>query len=239
MLSRSASRARRFPKTLPAFSQRSLLPSFSEHLLLVDSDICIILAAADAFEDVASLLGFNIPAIRRLLPLPRQLRVSKAFRENIPEDIRSIAERHCATIEPLREMPSDSSLLQRLAPYDGIDPGEAQLLAVLAERPSSLLASGDKRFMKTLCAVEDLRDLRDAIAGRVVCLETVVLMCLDKWGISETARRFGPLRFNSTLKVIFNDGPDTSEEHCREGLRSYLKELQGSLGEGLLYSSAH
>src|SRR5687767_1731970 len=146
MLSRSVSRARRFLKTLPDSSQQSLLPSFSKRLLLVDSDVFIILAAADALEEVASLLGFDLTAIRRLLPLPRQLKVSKSFRENIPEDIRSIAERYCTRIEPLRELANDSSYLQRLAPYDGIDPGEAQLLAVLAERPSSLLASGDKRF---------------------------------------------------------------------------------------------
>ncbi len=69
-----------------------------ERLMLVDSDIFIILAAAGVLETAASLLEFEPEDIRRLPALENQLTRGRAFRKNYPRHIRQAALRACSCI---------------------------------------------------------------------------------------------------------------------------------------------
>ena len=73
---------------------------------------------------------------------------------------------------------------------DQIDEGEALLFAKLAEGSASLLATGDQRSLIALGNAEGLDGFRDQIRGRVVCLESALLLLVQSLVRNRWAKRF-------------------------------------------------
>jgi len=206
-----------------------------ERLMLVDSDIFIILAAAGVLETAASLLEFEPEDIRRLPALENQLTRGRAFRKNYPRQIRQAALRACSCIRPIEQRPSDPRTLDQLAAVSDIDLGEALLYALAAERPAYILASGDKRAMRALARDTRLKNIRDALAGRLLCLEAAVAMLVRRGDITALAKAFAPLcSVNAVLRVAFSRGAATTTKQCLQALRTYLEELESEVGSDLL-----
>jgi len=206
-----------------------------ERLLLVDSDIFIILSSAGVLERTAELLGFESEDIRRLPALENQLTRGTKFKKMYPQEIRNAALSCCQGIAPLTERPSDVRILDQLASVSDIHVGEAVMYALMVERPSYLLASGDKRAMQALAANADLRNVRDALAGRILCLEAAVRMLVRRDGVAQVANAFTPLRsVNTTLSIVFSRGAATTKQNCLRALESYLTDLKNAVGDDFL-----
>ena len=204
-------------------------------LLLVDSDVFILLSAAGLLGELASALGIALDDVRRLDPLPHQLRRGKRFTEKYPEDVRSRVLRDCARILPLMDRPENDDILQTLADTTAIDAGEALLLALAAERPVYLLATGDKAALRALGQSPALAPLRRALAGRVLCLETALMVLAGRMPVRNLARAFTPLRdLNTTIRIIFTAGEATDPKHFQDALDSYLRELETYVGKDFL-----
>jgi hypothetical protein len=75
--------------------------------------------------------------------------------------------------------------LEKLAPIAAIDPGEAQIFAAAAENRLTIM-SGDKRALR---ALKEVRCLAEALAGRVVVLEAILVALCDDLGLDEVRRR--------------------------------------------------
>ena len=78
-----------------------------------------------------------------------------------------------------------SSWLEQLAPIPAIDPGEAILFAVAADLGLPVI-SGDVRSLR---ALKSLSRFPEALAGRVVVLEAVLLALCAKLGTAAVRAR--------------------------------------------------
>ncbi len=207
----------------------------NERILLVDSDMFVILAGAGVLETVANLLGFQLADLRRLDPLPHQLKKSRKFQEKYFKPVRDKALAWCDKVKSITERPENDDALQRLAAADRIDEGEALLFGLMAEQELYLLASGDKVAMRALAKGTGLEDIRRAVSGKIICLESVVKLLIEKVGTSRTATAFAPLRdSNGTLRVLFSQGEQTTQEDCLAGIASYLNALIKDVGSDFL-----
>ncbi|NQT20744.1 MAG: hypothetical protein HQ592_13635 [Planctomycetes bacterium] len=205
-------------------------------LLLIDSDIFILLAASGVLERVASLLGFELKNVRRLHPLKRQLTRGGRFLKRYSQEIREAVLDYCDKITPLTDRPDDPEVVPKLVSVDDIDYGEALLYGLVAEQPSFLLASGDKRAMIALAKAPELCDVSKAVSGRIICFETVLQMLIEKDGVGNTAKAFGPLRAcNKTLQVIFSPGAVMTKQSRLKSVDSFLDDLVKSVGDGFLF----
>ncbi len=195
----------------------------------------VLLAGAGLLETVANLLGFQLAELRRLDPLPHQLRKSHKFQEKYSKPVRDKALAWCDKVKSITERPENDDALQRLAAADRIDEGEALLFGLMAEQELYLLASGDKVAMRALAQGANLKDVRQAVSGRIICLEAVVGLLVKSVGTSKTATAFAPLRDgNGTLRALFSQGEQTPQEACLAGIASYLNDLIKDVGRGFL-----
>lgn len=200
-----------------------------ERILLVDSDVFILFAAAGVLERVAELLGFRLRDVRRLPALPQQLQRSRAFRQRYPEHARLAGSDWCGRIAPLKHRPALDAVAKKLMMLNDIDSGEAEMLSHVAESPFYYLASGDKRSMIALATAPELADIRAAVAGRIICLEAVLALLIRADGPEPVTAAFTPLRTcHKSLTIFF------SETDCLDAVQDYLDNLVKQTGEGFL-----
>jgi hypothetical protein len=212
----------------------------AERLLYVDTDLFILLAAAGLLDRAARLLGFEMADVRRLDPLSHQLKRSGGLSRKYDENSRRAALEACDRVAAITERPDDDRLLDRLASIDDIDDGEALMLALAAENGASYLASGDKRAMIALVTRVEVRDVRDRVAGRIVCLEALVKLLVNADGVTPIATAFAPVcPSNRTLSIFFAAGAATTPENCLPLIESYVRDLERQLGIDFLYRTLH
>ena len=114
---------------------------------------------------------------------------------------------------PVAIQPSDA-WLDRLTPYGAIDPGEAQIFAAAAEA-GLIVVSGDKRALRVL---KDIAGFPDALSGRIVVFEAILLALCDHLGPEEVRQRIHALvALDTMVQVSFStENPDP-----RDTLQSY------------------
>jgi hypothetical protein len=206
-------------------------------LLLIDTDVFVLLAAAGLIDRVAELLGFESSQVRRLYPVENQLTRGRSFKTRYPEAVRQTALTKAKSVTPLTDRPTNDAMLQKLAVSD-IDEGETLMYALMAENPSWLLTTGDRRSLVALATNPDLKDVCSALAGRLICIETVLRLLVVTDGVEKVAAAFAPVRdTNQKLRVIFSEANATNLDSCLEGIDSYLAALRREIGEHLLYGS--
>jgi hypothetical protein len=183
--------------------------------LLLDTDAFCKLAASNLLHDAAQALGAVLNDCGRLPALPHMLR-----RGSLP---RRYGENGCAAMLqiavtiPSVPQPSDD-WLDPLAQVLAIDPGEALIFAVAAES-GAMIVSSDKR---ALGALKDLEAYREALAGRIVVLEALLLELCRKLGADVVRQRVRPLvELDRVVRICFS-----AESDPEEGLRSYCRDLQ-------------
>lgn len=75
-----------------------------------------------------------------------------------------------------------SQLLQSCHLVEGIDPGDAIWLSVGASDPNSTVFTGDKRALRAVARDGACKQIVAQLAGRVVCLEQLVMDLFDEVG---------------------------------------------------------
>jgi hypothetical protein len=206
----------------------------SERILLIDSDIFVLLSAAGLLDDLVDCLGFELSDVRRLDALPHQLQRGRSFRR-YDEAARSEALTRCHEVRPIEDRPTSSEHWAKLISVDDIDEGEAFLFVKLAEASTSLLTTGDQRSLIALGKAEGLHSFRDQIRGRVVCLESALLLLVQNVGAQSVGEALQRLRsINTKIDVLFGYKNEFVEEEIVRQLRSYLKDLREKLGDDYL-----
>lgn len=208
----------------------------SERRLLIDNDAFVLLAGAGYLQQSVETLGFDYADARRLASLEPMLRKpAKAFAKH-PAEIRLRAMEECRRVAVVAEVPSTDMAVQ-LGDVTGLDAGEALLFGVAASRSLHFLASNDKRAMREVATHPGLALIRAAVAGRVVCIETIVKLLIDQEGASEVAKRFGLLGdLDKRLGVIFSPAALGHPEQCLEAVESFLNGLQQTFGADFLFN---
>lgn len=204
--------------------------------LVIDSDVFILLAGSDLLMPALSLLGIQPADAQRLPALEYQLQRSSRWARVYPEGVRRMALAACRRIPPLTERPTSDAALQQLIAVEAIDEGEALVFALMIEQHGLYLASGDKRAMRALATAPHLRQVRDGIAGRVLCLESLLRLLVERQGLEAIADALPPVRDQyQTLRVAFSAGVATTKMSFDAAITGYLTDLIRDTGPGFLY----
>ncbi len=184
--------------------------------LLIDSDAFCKLVVSDLLREAAQALGAELEECRRLPALPHMLRrggLRRRYGGEASDAMLRVAERLPSITEP-----SSSIWLDPLVPVQAIDPGEALIFAAAAES-GAMIVSGDKRALE---ALKELEDHREALEGKIVALEAVLLELCRSLGSDLVRKRIQPLvDLDTGVRACFSS-EDTDPE---EGLSSYLNDL--------------
>jgi len=207
----------------------------SDRLLLIDTDMLVVLGGSGTLADVLSSLEFEPKQCRRLAVATEQLRRGRVFKDTYAATVLQAALRTAHAITPLTERPANPAIFDTLAAVSDIDLGEAELFALLAEYDGYYLATGDKRAIVALATRRETTDLRQLVAGRIICLESVLKLLVDQNGANATAQAFRTLRTHRTIGVLLSDPQARSDEICMQGIDSYLNDLIKKTGVGFLY----
>lgn len=187
--------------------------------LLVDTDAFCKLGVAGLLKETAGLVGANLSDCHRLPALPHMLRkgsLPRRYGANTCEALIESAEKMMSA------PPIDVAKLEPFVSIADIDPGEAQLLASVANS-DSLLVSGDKRALR---AIKGSPDLVSAIGGRVMTIEAALLGIADRIGLADLRTRASLVApFDQTFKVCFSP----SNEDPLACLHSYFTSLQAEV----------
>jgi len=187
--------------------------------LLIDTDVFCKLAVSDLLHDAVRVLGAKLESCFRLPALPHMLRRGRIRRRYGAEACDSMV--RLAMTLPTIPQPG-AEWLDALAAVQEIDPGEALIFAAAAESGGSVV-SGDKRALESL---KDLKDHQEALAGRIVVLEAVLLSLCHDLGADVVRQRVQPLEtLDSVVRVCFSSQASEPEE----GLLSYLEDLRGAV----------
>jgi len=168
--------------------------------LLVDTDIFCKLSIGGFFDEAVLALGVDQSECGRLPALPHMLRRGRLRRQL--GDAVSDALIPLANGVPSTPAPS-AEWLDKVAGIPEIDPGEAQLFA-LAAQGGLMVASADKRSLR---ALKELPVVRNALAGRIVVLEAVLVRLCDLHGVTTIRTRIEPLcEADKVVRICFSSG---------------------------------
>lgn len=111
-----------------------------------------------------------------------------------------------------------------------LDGGESQLLAVLVNRSFAFLFTGDKRAIRAIEAVVSMCGLSEFAAGKVACIEQIVLTLVTRHGSEEIKRRVcSESAIDQALAICFSCASGISDHSSiLHGLTSYIADLRRS-----------
>ena len=206
----------------------------SQRRLLIDNDAFILLAGAGYLQTGIEALGFTLEDSRRLAPLEFMLRKPAKCLLRYSPEARNRALEQCDRVLGLKEGPS-STILAQFAEVSDMDDGEAVLYGLAAEQPCCYLASNDKRAMLAVATDARLATVRAAVAGKVICVETVTQLLIAADGAGVVADRFGGEKCtDKRLASILSPATNGRPEDCLAGLDSFIEGLRRRLGTDFL-----
>lgn len=180
--------------------------------LLVDTDAFCKLGVGEFLSDTANLFNASLQECGRLPALPYMLRkgsLRARYGAEACDSLISLAD----TMPVIQQR--NVAWLDTLAAIPDIDPGEAQIFAAAAES-GLIVISGDKRALR---ALRNVQGFVDALAGRIVVLEAVLLALCDCLGSNRVQQQIVSLvPLDKVVEVCFSSGSDP-----REGLESYYR----------------
>jgi hypothetical protein len=128
----------------------------------------------------------------------------------------------------------DADVVARLQGIAGLDAGEVTLIGMLCSDPQALLVTGDKRALRALTA-PGLEDIVERIAGRIMCLEQVLLSALDRMGVGALVAAIEPHReLDTAVRCAVPLASHAVELDVRTGLGSYINDIRAQ-APSLLY----
>lgn len=207
----------------------------TQRLLLLDNDAFILLSGAGVLLETIELLGYEADHSRRLASLPFMLRKPAQSLRHLPADVLQRALEDCDRIPALELSPPQEMLSMFEGHSQDIDEGEVVLMGVAAVHSLHLLASNDKRALRGLVKQPALKGIRDALAGRVVCLEAIVRkMILIHGPVKAEEKLKAMVTIDKRISTILSPVTTGRPDDCLLAVDSFLTKLRGELGAGFL-----
>ena len=208
----------------------------SERRLLLDNDAFILLAGASLLREAINLLGFEFAEARRLPALLYMLRKPARAFQKYPREVLSRALEECDLVAELEEAPTLETQTFFAGGVQGVDAGEAVLFGLTAEHSLYYMASNDKTAMRAVAKEARLKEIRQAVAGRVICMETVTRKMIQSLGPTIIAQRFGGvLASDKRLATILSPANSDRPQDCLLAVESFLGGLRHDLGNDFLF----
>lgn len=194
--------------------------------LLVDTDIFCKLGICQLLLKAIELFGADVAECGRLTALPYMLKkgsLTTTYGSQNCEDLIPVAE----SMSVVNQL--DVAWLDKLIQVQSIDIGEAQLFAAGAES-GLIVMTGDKRALR---ALKDVPYFPDALSGRIVVMETILIALCDKFGSDEVRQSVKVLAdSDSMVQICFSSGVLDP----LDGLLSYYNDLKAELDPIVLWN---
>lgn len=147
----------------------------------VDTDVVLKIAAYRmASEFVDAIAGKGPPSILGLTHIIAGKQLMRR-RKRLHDVERAVAELDallgiCGRLEPADDEIRIAAEFAAMAQDRGLplDPGEAQLAAIAANRALPLMVTGDKRAISALSQLMEGTPIREAFVGRLACFEQIM-----------------------------------------------------------------
>jgi hypothetical protein len=202
-------------------------------LCLSDSDFVVKLAEFDLLEEALGSLGVSRADVRVLPELSHVLKGERILATHTRDAVER-ASKFVRGIKVLEKIdPQEQILLHSVkATYRNrpirIDGGEAILYCATKFLKDYVVATGDKASLRALASAANCRHIHSRLTGRVLCVEKLLLMLMDKHGFKLVQQRVAPMcSCDDCVRQAFANGkPDMPELDCRTWLDSFIKELQ-------------
>lgn len=191
---------------------------------MLDADLISKLAHWDLLELLPQLLGCTRQQMATLASVPsRAKRAATGERDKLfaSAEVGLRALNFLGTIGKLP--PPNVLVLQRLQGEPAIDAGEALLIA--SSTLNDLILTGDKRSVE---ALSRLAKSEPPLTRHMLCLEHLLLRLLAILSV-EVLRarvRLHP-KIDKAVLAIFGSQCQASEADIREGLQSYIRDIEG------------
>lgn len=188
---------------------------------MADNDIIHKLACCGLLQELLQWLGVP-PAEVWVLPSMRFM-----LRKKLKADAAALADLEQFLLQ-VSELPAADINMLALFPVD-LDPGEAQMLAILVNTPEvEHMVTGDKRALRLIggmCANDPALDQR-LNQARVDCLESIMLALINQFGFElVNGKVLRGLKSDTVLQASF--GAKKLETNSREALAYYLNDVRG------------
>jgi len=200
-------------------------------IVIADNDILKKLACCDLYDEFSQAFEVSFQDVL-ILNTAKPVLKSKKHRKQLDQES---FQRLTAFLDAVKviAMAPDPDELIALVEQQHIDQGEAVLFSVTHQMEDSLLATGDKRSLKSLANSDDkvCKRLCNRLAAKVVCFEQILWKILDSKGFDAVRDKLILGReCDKVLALILGSGLDASEASVREGLTSYINDLQKQTG---------
>ncbi len=204
-----------------------------QRVCFLDNDIILKLVACNLFWEAIRSLNLAESDLRVLSDAKyvfrNSLRIAKKYPLEIRESAILIVER-CQNIQP--QLSEELRDLQ----IEGLDPGEMILISATKQEESFYLTTGDKRCITALAnsTEPNLVAIRERLAGKLVCLEQLILKIINVEGFDVTLFKILPAReYDKALKAIFGSGERCTQDNVLMALEAYIQDLRDN-AQGLL-----
>lgn len=190
-------------------------------VVLADNDIIHKLACCGLLQELLQWLGVP-PAEVWVLPSMRFM-----LRKKLRADAAALADLE-QFLPLVSDLPAADINMLALFPVE-LDPGEAQMLAILVNTPEvKHMVTGDKRALRLIgrmCAKDEALG-KHLTQTRVDCLESIMLALIDQFGFDAVnAKVLRGLKSDTVLQASF--GAKKLEANSRETLAYYLDDVRG------------
>jgi hypothetical protein len=187
-------------------------------------------------EDGIKACGFALVDVRYLPTAPYWLGLAGKKACRYPPEVQDRLRAFLAAAQACSADPAADDLI--LPKVDDIDAGEAILLAQAARSGGSLLAMGDKRCIRALVATPTCSEFVSMLAGRVLCLEQLLLRAIAQLGFDEVKQRVvgsNQVALDTAVRAAFGSGMQADATNSCGSLEQRVKNLAADAG-GMLFA---
>jgi hypothetical protein len=194
-------------------------------IVFIDNDILLKLSCCDLLNETMAVLRLSAADVRVLRTARFVFQRNRQVADRYSEQGRFRAVAFVKSCQTIVEEGGDE--FERLQATDGIDIGEARLLAATSGLANFVLMTGDKRCLQVLAAQAELAEVRQRLQGRVICLEQVILRLIQRSGFDWVKARVVPMMACDTaLQACFGSGELATETNVVEALEAYITALR-------------
>ncbi|WP_190370897.1 hypothetical protein [Anabaena sp. FACHB-1237] len=204
-------------------------------MYFTDNDLILKLAAYQLFWEMVASLNVKEDNIR-ILPTAGKVfsssqKISRQFKPTSIERAKQIANQ-CKKIDETSI--TDQLELQSLASSDGIDVGEALLVAATQTEKDFYLLTSDKRFLKALAA-SSFHQVKQRLNKRAICLEQVLIHVINFTGYEKVCRRIASAdACDQVISEAFSLGRKTPQQDAVRVLNEAIQQLRIKTGNLLV-----
>lgn len=204
-----------------------------QRVCFLDNDIILKLVACNLFSEAIRSLNLVESDLRVLSDAKYVFRNSRRIAKKYPLEIRESA---ILIVERCQNIQLQLSEELKDLQIEGLDPGEMILISATKQEESFYLTTGDKRCITALANSTEpsLVAIRERLAGKLVCLEQLILKIINVEGFDATLIKILPAReYDKALKAIFGSGERCTQDNVLMALEAYIQDLRDN-AQGLL-----